>query len=177
MAALVHWAESGGDESSAQAVRDAEHAADDRRRELRLALRVAFSTPLDREDLYLISDRLDNVMNGVKDAVRECEVCAVSPDEAVADMARYLAQGVDELDRAVELILTDSDEAVVAADAATKSQRHLERVYRKAMSDTLELDDLREVIGRREIYRRFSRVSDYVTAVSERVWYAVVKES
>ena len=32
-------------------------------------------------------------------------------------------------------------------------------------------------MGRRELYRRFSRVSDDIVAVAERVWYATVKEA
>jgi hypothetical protein len=36
---------------------------------------------------------------------------------------------------------------------------------------------LREVMGRRELYRRLSRVGDGIIDVAERVWYAVVKEA
>ena len=39
------------------------------------------------------------------------------------------------------------------------------------------LDDLREVMSRREMYRRLSRIGDLVHIVAERVWYAVVKEA
>jgi len=55
--------------------------------------------------------------------------------------------------------------------------RALERVYRKAMSDLLDLDDLRLVTGRRELYGRVVAISDQMRLVAERVWYAVVKES
>jgi hypothetical protein len=44
------------------------------------------------------------------------------------------------------------------------------------MSQLLELDDLREVMGRRELYRRFARISEDVMRVADRVWYATVKE-
>ena len=45
------------------------------------------------------------------------------------------------------------------------------------MSALLEIDDLREVMARREIYRRFTHVGDSLVTVAERVWYAVVKEA
>jgi hypothetical protein len=32
-------------------------------------------------------------------------------------------------------------------------------------------------MGRREVYRRLSRIGDLVQAVCERIWYAVVKEA
>jgi len=41
----------------------------------------------------------------------------------------------------------------------------------------MEVDDLREVMSRREMYRRLSRIGDLVHIVAERVWYAVVKEA
>jgi hypothetical protein len=41
---------------------------------------------------------------------------------------------------------------------------------------TFAVEDLREVIGRRELYRRFSRVSEALTEAADRVWYATVKE-
>ena len=63
------------------------------------------------------------------------------------------------------------------ADAAIKSQRRVEHAYRPAMSALLQVADLREVIGRREVYRRLSRIGDLVHTVAERVWYAVVKEA
>ena len=57
-----------------------------------------------------------------------------------------------------------------------KAERRLEKTYRRAMSSLLEQSDLREVTGRRELYRRFSRLGAGVAETAERVWYAVVKE-
>ena len=71
--ALARWADEGGAPDAALAVRDAEHRADTCKLELRRALRAAFSTPIDSEDIYMISERLENVMNETKDTVREAE--------------------------------------------------------------------------------------------------------
>ena len=46
-----------------------------------------------------------------------------------------------------------------------------------ATSSLLAVDDLREVMGKRELYRRFSRISEVLVACAERVWYAHVKEA
>ncbi len=64
VAALVAWA--AGDPAGADGVRACEHRADDRKRELRRALTEAYTTPIDAEDIYTMSARLDGVMNGVK---------------------------------------------------------------------------------------------------------------
>ena len=121
-------------------------------------------------------------MNGAKDAVRESEVMALEPDEAVVGMAALLGEGVLHLIEAFKALEHDGSapEGRVATDAADKAiaaQRQVERVYRKSMSALLKNPDLREVMGRREVYRRFSRLSEAIVTVAERVWYASVKET
>jgi uncharacterized protein Yka (UPF0111/DUF47 family) len=176
--ALVAWAE--GDGSAADVVRAREHEADALKRALHRTLRTAFITPLDAEDLFSLSQLLDDVLNGAKDAVREAEALGLAPDPAIVAMARLVHEGTTHLQAAFAL-LGDAggatDGATEAADAAIKAQRRLERVYRHAMRDLLELDDLRAAIGRQELLRRFVRVSDAVVATAERVWYAALKEA
>jgi uncharacterized protein Yka (UPF0111/DUF47 family) len=179
MTALVGWANAEPD--AARQVRELEHQADDAKRELRLALTNAFITPIDAEDLYVMSERLDAVLNGAKDTVRESEVMGIGPDEAVVAMATLLTEGASHLATAFERLDPGKRGkvgvgATEAADAAVKSQRRLERVYREAASALLAVDDLREVMGRRELYRRFSRVSETLVEAADRVWYATVKE-
>jgi uncharacterized protein Yka (UPF0111/DUF47 family) len=175
MDALVAWAN--GDPAAADRVRELEQRADDVKRELQHALVDAFTTPYDAEDLYTLVRGIDWILNLSKDAVRESEVMACPPDAAVAAMAALLREGVGHLDDAVAGLQEHRPSATSAADEAIKAERNLERVYRQAMGDLLAIDDLREVIARRELYRRFSRIAELLTEVAERVWYAVIKES
>ena len=175
MEAFASWA--GGDEAAALTVRDCEHRADVVRRELHAALRAAFVTPLEPEDLYALSRGCDEVLNQAKDAVRESEVMACPPDNPFVEMAGYLAEATRLLAEGIGHLGHAGDLASHAADAAVKCDRHLEHVYRAAMAALLETDDLREVTARRELYRRCSRIGETVVDVAERIQYAVVKES
>ena len=175
MDALVAWAQ--GDESAAGRVRELEHEADGCKRELQLALVRAFTTPYDAEDIYTLGRGIDWILNLSKDLVRESEVMSCPPDARVAEMAVLLREGVGQIDDAVAGLQERRTEATASADAALKTERNIERVYRRAMGDLLEVDDLREVTARRELYRRFSRISELLTEIAERVWYAVIKES
>lgn len=179
MDALTAWA--AGDPEAAGRLSVMEHEADDVKRDLRLALRTAFITPIGAEDIYVLSQRLDDVLNGAKNAVREAEVIAMAPDEAIASMAGLLAEGVHHLSDAFDVLAANGPkkgaDPTEAADRAVKAQRNLERVYRNAMVALLSVDDLREVMGRRELYRRFSRISESILDVADRVWYAAVKEA
>lgn len=177
MNAFAAWA--AGDEASGRAVRDAEHAADALKRSLAETVRGAFTTPRDPEDLFELSRGLDEVLNGAKNTVREAEALELEPDEAMADMARHLAAGVVALHDAFSCLGEENDEAAGdAAATAVKAQRDLERGYRKAMSALLRAsDDLREVVGRQELYRRLSEISERILAVADRVGYSMAKEA
>jgi uncharacterized protein Yka (UPF0111/DUF47 family) len=174
MDALIAW--SGGDPAAAVAVRECEHRADETKRQLWRALREAFSPPLDAEDLYTLSADLDEVLNASKDLTREMELMDMAPDAPTHEMVILLAEAVGHLAAAFGRLAGDGD-ATASADAAIKGQRRVEHAYRAAMSALLQVDDLREVMGRREAYRRLSRIADLVHVVAERVWYAVVKEA
>jgi uncharacterized protein Yka (UPF0111/DUF47 family) len=176
MDALVAW--SNGDITAADRLRGCEQRGDEQKRELRRALTEAFTTPLDPEDIFELSRGLGEVLNGAKNTVREAEVMRTAPDAAIAEMASELADGTGHLAQAFATLEHDSDASKTeAADQAVKSQRRLERVYRAAMSALIDVDDLREVSARREIYRRLARTSDDLIEVAERVWYSVLKES
>jgi uncharacterized protein len=176
MDALVAWAE--GDPGASERLHQCEHRADDHKRELRMALTVAFSTPLEPEDIFELSRGLDDVLNSAKNAVGEAEVMGVAPDAAIAEMARELAEGTRRLEQAfAKLELGDGADATLPADQAVKQHRHLEHTYRAAMSALIEVSDIREVTARRELYRRLARTGDELARVAERIWYSVLKES
>ena len=173
--AFVVWAE--GDAAKEQAVRDAEHGADDARRAVQRALRTAFTTPLSAEDLYELSERLDAVLNGAKNLVQESKLLDLDPDPAIADMATLIGEGTHQLVSAFAALPADGDAAIERADAAIKASRRLEHRYRDAMSALSATTDARALFERRELYRRCARIGDDVVRAAERVWYSVVKEA
>ncbi|HUO71802.1 MAG TPA: DUF47 family protein [Solirubrobacteraceae bacterium] len=175
MDAFAAWA--AGDAGAADRTRALEHEADGLKRELKLALREAFTTPMGPEDLFALSHGVDWVLNYAKDVIGESEVMACPPDEAIAEMARLLADAVRDIREAIARLGSTPGDPVDAAEAAVKAERSVEKVYRRAMAALLEEEDLREVIARRELYRRCSRIGEVIVDVAERVGYAIAKES
>ena len=177
LVAFTAWAR--GDAAQADRVRELEHVADDEKRALWRALRTAFVTPIDAEDLFVLSAGVDELLNGVKDTAREAEVMSLSPDGALAEMAELLVEGVDHLRDAFRALneTKRTEDATAAADQAVKCVRSIERVYRRAMPLLFEHADLKEALGRRELYWRLVEISEHLRAIAERVWYAVVKEA
>lgn len=174
MDAFTAWSK--GDRSQAAIVHAVDHEGDLASREVFTQVRDAFVTPISPEDIYELSERLDAILNGAKDLIREAELVNMEPDPPMAEMADLIALGVRDLVRAFPVLSAHPDQATKCADAAVRHQRSIEHVYRRAMSALLEVPDIREVMGRRELYRRCARMGDGLEGVAHRIWYAVVKE-
>ena len=174
-ASFSEWAK--GSKEAVQQITDAEHEANDVRRELARELKAAFSTPLPQEDVLSLSERLSAVLRRAKNVVRETQLLDVKPDLAVVSMAAAAQEGVSQLAVGMTHLVGDNDVATAAADAAIQVARRMEKIYRKAMSELLTEPDLRMVLGQREMYRRSLEVGERIDAAAERIWYAVVKES
>jgi uncharacterized protein Yka (UPF0111/DUF47 family) len=172
--AFAAWA--GGDTSSAEAVRDAEHRADTAKRTLLGALRAALVTPLEPEDVFALSRGIDWILDYARDLVSESEAMASPPDAVIREMGALLEEAVRDIDRALANLGKDDDAATEAADASVKAERRLERAYYLGMAALLEVENRSERIARRELYRRCARIGDVVIDVAERVVYAVVKQ-
>jgi uncharacterized protein Yka (UPF0111/DUF47 family) len=172
--AFAAWA--GGDVRAAEVVRDAERRGDAAKRALLGALRAAFVTPLEPEDVFALSRGIDWILNYARDLISESEAMACPPDPVIAEMATLLGEAVRHIDKALVHLGSDADAATAAADDAIEAEQKLERVYYRGMAALLEEQSRSERISRRELYRRCVRIGETVIDVSERIVYAVVKE-
>jgi uncharacterized protein Yka (UPF0111/DUF47 family) len=173
--AFAAWA--AGDPKAAQAVRDTERDGDAAKRELLNAVRAAFVTPLEPEDLFALSRGIDRILNYATDLVNESEAMASPPDSGIAEMAAALGEALRHIDDAIARLGSDLDAATAAADEAIAAERRLEKAYYTGMTALLDVEDRTERIARRELYRNCSRLGEAVLDVAERVVYAVVKQS
>jgi hypothetical protein len=175
LALLSEWAS--GAEVSASEFRTVQDHGDAARRELVIALREAFITPIEPEDLFAISRGLGWMLDGAGDLIREADVLEAEPDEGVAEITRMLAASLTEINEAIGYLGASGGRAMAAADRSIGLAREMQPHYYAGMKVTLRLKGRRNRIGRREIYRRCLALGDIAIDVSERVVYAVVKES
>ena len=144
--------------------RACEHQADEVWRHLSLQLRQAFSTPVDQEDLFTLSKRLDAVLNGLKNVVREADSYALEPDAAIAAMANEIATGVQHLRTAMGHTDKDGDVATAReADAAVSAERRMENSTRRDAWPPRRGRPSREVMTRGEFYRRTLDIGQRLT--------------
>lgn len=173
--ALASWA--GGDASAGQTVRDAEPRGDAAKREVLNAVREAFILQLEPEDVFTLSRGVDWILDHARDLIEEAEAMDVAPDAGIAEMAGRMLEATHQIDDSIDQLGRDDDKATAAADSAIKTARRLEHCYYRETAKLLEVEDMRQRIGLRELYRRCDRISEIVIDVAERIVYAVVKES
>lgn len=166
-----------GDDQAADRVREAEERGDAAKRTLFGALQAAFVTPLEPEDVFALSRGVDWILNYARDLISESEAMACPPDPVIAEMAALLGRAVRHVDEALVHLGSDPDAAIAAADEAIAAEQKLEHAYYRGMAALLEEQSRSERIARRELYRRCLRVGETLIDVSERVVYAVVKQS
>jgi uncharacterized protein Yka (UPF0111/DUF47 family) len=173
--AFASWA--AGRTDAEPTVVDAEHRGDVAKRDLLDALRAAFVTALEPEDLFFLSRGVDRILDSAREIINESQVLASPPDADIAEMAQLIGRAMRHIDEAIAHLGGDGDRATAAADAAIATEREIDAVYYRGMAALLDVDERTARIGGRELYRRCARIGDIVVDVAERIVYAVVKQS
>lgn len=131
---------SSGNWDKAARVRELEKQGDELKARNIDVLNKAFSTPMDREDLYRAIVTVDHIINYAKTTVREMELLGVQPDNYTLEMAQLLHQGTLALQRGFRKLSTDPARAEEDANAARKAERSTEKIYRRALAELLDTD-------------------------------------
>jgi len=195
LATLVEYMKDGKLET-AQRVRDFEHQGDRLKLRNMDILNRSFSTPIDREDIYLAIASIDHVINYAKTTVREMEVLNLEPDSYTLEMAELLSQGTDSLSQGYQKLAKQPLDAEWATKAVRKAERTVEKVYRRAIAELYDEDALAELIHqaeqdpipkavmaiihmqkRREVYRHLSNAADRLAHAGDILHDIIVKTS
>ncbi|MGV9778043.1 DUF47 domain-containing protein [Streptosporangium sp. NPDC003464] len=156
---------------------EVEHEGDAARAELVRVLRRVLATPIDREDLFRLSRSVDDVLDHLRDYVRETDLFgpedlgfAVEPLQAVID-------GLDELENAVLKMIDDPGSVTVAVLSTRKSCSRVRQLYQIRLTELftgpLEMDTLR----RRELLSRLDAVGRRLGEAADALADAMLKRS
>ena len=168
-----------------------------KRRNLEI-LNTAFSTPMDREDIYRAIVDVDHVMDYAKTTVREIYMFGVEPDKYTLQMTQHLKEGTTALQKGFRLLREDPIAARAEAQNARKSERNVEKVYRIALTELFDmkshtnairtakndsnaeaeilvLEHVMETLKRRELYRHLSNAADRLARAGNTLHDIIVK--
>jgi predicted phosphate transport protein (TIGR00153 family) len=141
-----------------------EKEADEARRILIDELNKTFITPFDREDIFLLSRTIDDVLDYAYSTVSEMEILKVEPTNFMQSMASILRDAAYELLMAVDRLENHPGVANDHAQRAKSLENQVEEVYREALADLFSgAEDIQHVIKMlksREVYRHLSNAAD-----------------
>ncbi len=172
--AFLQWCDAPSD-SAAETVFHIEQEADGVRRDVVLALSTAFSTPLDREDIDDLSERLDDIVDSVRNTVREARALKIQADEPMKHMIANLKEGLLELGYAIGALPKDPHAAVEHAVKCHHTERLNERIYTQALVALFESNDFKKIFRQREIYSLVIQLSETLEISAEQLVHAINK--
>jgi len=141
-----------------------EKEADEARRILIDELNKTFITPFDREDIFLLSRTIDDVLDYAYSTVSEMEILKVEPTNYMQKMASLLRDAAYELLMAVDRLENHPGVANDHAQRAKALENKVEDIYREALADLFcGAEDIQHVVKMlklREVYRHLSNAAD-----------------
>lgn len=171
---LVRFMENEGPEIGELILED-EHRADDVKVANIHQLNEAFSTPIDREDIYRAIVNLDDIVNYCKDTVGEMDALGVKPDRHTLEMAQVLQTGATALRNGYGKLGHLTADAALDAEGARKAARRIEKIYRAALADLFQGEDYIRMFKTREIYRHLTNAGERMAHCASTLHDIVVK--
>jgi len=147
--------------AKAEEVKDLEHAGDTLTHEMVKRLNTTFITPIDREDIYALASRLDDVLDLI-DAVADRLLLykITAPTEGCVEMAKIIIKTAEETERAVRCLRTLSPYYHKHCVEVNRLENAADRLLRDLLAALFEGVDPIEVIKWKELYETMESVTD-----------------
>ena len=154
-------------------MRTIEHEGDDARTDLTERVSVAFTVPLEREDLIRASRSLDDITDNLRHLVREMAKWDVKPGRWSRDA---LAPGEEALASIRVAVEVGDPEATREACLAVRFHAgQLRRKYQNGLARVFEGDLTMETLKRREVLRMIDNIGASMINVADALMDGTVK--
>ena len=166
-------------EKAIDQMRAKEIEADEVRRILIDELHNTFVTPLDREDIFMISLYIDDIMDYCYTTVEELQLLKIEADEHLIQMVKLTREATQELEMAFHRLFSNPRVAGEHARRAKKIENEVEHLYRVAIGDLFikanDFTALMVMLRQREVYRHVSNMADQADRVADILGMVVMK--
>lgn len=158
-------------------MKELEHEGDAARGTLVVELAAALVTPIDREDVFRLSRSIDDVLDDLRDLMREWTLFRADDARFLGPVLEAVVRAVDDLRTAVSALAPDPRSVVEATLLAKKSCNRLHRLYQVTMARLLREPLTTELLKRRELLRRVEDVGRHLDDAADVLSDAAVKRS
>jgi predicted phosphate transport protein (TIGR00153 family) len=166
-------------EKAIDQMRVKEIEADEVRRILIDELHNTFITPLDREDIFMISLYIDDIMDYCYTTVEEMQLLEIEADEHLIHMVKLTREATEELEMAFHRLFANPRVAGDHARRAKKIENEVEHLYRVAIGELFtkakDFSPLMIMLRQREVYRHVSNMADQADRAADILGMVVMK--
>lgn len=135
-----------------------EHDGDTERSRLVDVLSHSLATPIDREDLFRLSRSIDDVLDTLRDFVRESHLYRISDQSRFAPILESVIVGIDSLETAVQALTEHPSSVTRSALDAKKAGGAIGRLYQYEIAHLFASEMTAERMKTRELVRRLEIV-------------------
>ena len=155
-------------------IAEIEHRGDAMRSELVTRLTGVLVAPIDREDLFRLSRSIDDVVDNLRDFVREWDLYGFKKAGAFVGLLDAAARGIGDLQLAVQAVAKDPKDTKTAL-AAKRSANEIRRLYDSELGRLFRGELAMAVVRRRELLRRLDVVGLRLNEAADRLSDAAIK--
>jgi len=171
---LNEFIHSNNEVAKAQLKKD-EHDADILRIDNLQQLNQAFSTTIDREDIYRAINAMDGIVTHCKNSFNEMEALDLIVDDTCLAMIERLRFGVKSLEHGFEVLSTDSFKAQEFAMTVRNNERKVERLYYEGLSELFKSDDHIHIFKMKEFYQHLKHIGNRMKLCADVLEDIIVK--
>lgn len=158
-----------------RALRAAEHEGDALRAQLVRELALALVTPVDREDLFRLSRAIDDVLDNLRDFLREWYLYEMSQPASLLVLIEAVVQVIRKLHSAVASLVDSPRDVTRRALAAKKACNVIRREYERQIATLYKQDLSMDVLKRRDLLRRLDVVGMRLNEAADVLSDALIK--
>ena len=168
-------------ERKIERIRELEHVGDTLTHQVWEALHKTFVTPIDREDIATIIERLDDVMDYIDEAALSLQTYRITqPTQRAQELAHIIVRATTEVEMAITLLRKREDlpKILPLTVEINRLENEGDYVFRHALAELFEeggQDDLASVIKWREIYDHLETAIDRCEDVANALEGVVLK--
>jgi len=169
------------DEVSTSMARDTmrrlEHDGDDARAELVAELGRVLATPVDAEDLFRLSRSIDDVLDNLRDFVREVDLYQPERLGSALPLTQAIVAGLESLRPALAELTGPRDAARHATLITKKAAGQTRRLYQQQLAELFSAPFDGETLKQRELLRRLDVVALRLSEAADALADGALKRS
>ena len=168
-------------QAKVEEIRRLEEVGDGSIHRIMTQLHKTFITPLDREDIALVGERLDDVLDCIEEAARYMtEYHIDTPTESARELSRIIVRSAETLDKAMSVLGSRGSklkELLDLKDQLNTLENEADRVTSRAMGELFESYTAIDIIKWKEVYGQLEGATDRCEEIASILEGIVIKHA